>query len=105
MDTCLDPIAASKGEAVLPRSINPDGTFWVSNHLWWCSGFFPGTLWYVYEYTGDEAVKALAQNYYGIRDVQLIRAVGLDIEGADPEEIIKAELDSISSSNFSLFPL
>ena len=63
MDTCLDPIAASKGEAVLPRSINPDGTFCVSDYKWWCSGFYPGTLWFVYEYTGDEAVKALAQKY------------------------------------------
>ncbi len=63
MDTCLDPIAASKGEAVLPRSINPDGTFWVSDYKWWCSGFYPGTLWFVYEYTGDETVKSLAQKY------------------------------------------
>jgi hypothetical protein len=63
MDTCLDPIAASKGEAVLPRSINPDGTFCVSDYKWWCSGFYPGTLWFVYEYTGDETVKALAQKY------------------------------------------
>lgn len=27
---------------------------------WWCSGFFPGSLWYVYEATGDENIKALA---------------------------------------------
>ena len=63
MDTCLEPIAATSEEPVLPRSINPDGSLWVSNHKWWCSGFYPGTLWYVYEYTGDEAVKALAQKY------------------------------------------
>ena len=63
MDTCLEPIAAVSEEPVLPRSINPDGSLWVSNHKWWCSGFYPGTLWYVYEYTGDEAVKALAQKY------------------------------------------
>ena len=63
MDACLEPIAAVSEEPVLPRSINPDGSLWVSNHKWWCSGFYPGTLWYVYEYTGDEAVKALAQKY------------------------------------------
>lgn len=28
---------------------------------WWCSGFFPGTLWMVYEYTGDENIRALAE--------------------------------------------
>ena len=63
MDTCLEPIAATSEEPVLPRSINPDGSLWVSNHKWWCSGFYPGSLWLVYEYTGDEAVKALAQKY------------------------------------------
>ena len=35
-------------------------------------------------------VKALAQNYYGIRDVELIKAVGLDIVGADVETIMRA---------------
>ena len=63
MDTCLEPIAAVSEEPVLPRSINPDGTLWTSNHKWWCSGFYPGTLWFVYEYTGDEQIKALAQKY------------------------------------------
>ena len=63
MDTCLEPLAATSEEPVLPRSINPDGSLWVSNHKWWCSGFYPGSLWLVYEYTGDEEVKALAQKY------------------------------------------
>ena len=63
LDTCLEPIAAVSEEPVCPRSINPDGTLWTSNHKWWCSGFYPGTLWLVYEYTGDEQVKALAQKH------------------------------------------
>lgn len=29
----------------------------------WTSGFFPGSLWYVYELTGDEAVKQQAVKY------------------------------------------
>lgn len=29
----------------------------------WTSGFFPGTLWYTYELSGDKAVKALAIDY------------------------------------------
>ena len=29
----------------------------------WTSGFFPGSLWYVYELTGDEAVKSEAAKY------------------------------------------
>ena len=41
-------------------------------------------------------VKALAQNYYGIRDVRLIKAAGLDIFGADIEGILKEAEDEIS---------
>ncbi len=29
----------------------------------WTSGFFPGSLWYIYEFTGNEAVKAEAAKY------------------------------------------
>ncbi len=39
-------------------------------------------------------VKALAQNFYGIPDVRLLKAAGLDIDGADTEAILRAALDS-----------
>ena len=32
----------------------------VSGTDWWCSGFYPGTLWYLYEYTKDESLKSEA---------------------------------------------
>lgn len=35
-------------------------------------------------------VKALAQNFYGIPDVELIKATGLDIDGRDAEAIVRA---------------
>jgi hypothetical protein len=41
----------------LPRSYDS-----VKNQLitsgsdWWCSGFYPGTLWYLYEYTKDKSL-------------------------------------------------
>lgn len=34
-------------------------------------------------------VEALAQRYYGIQDVRLIQTVSLDLDGADPEQILK----------------
>lgn len=37
--------------------------FKPSNISWWCSGFYPGTLWYLYEYSHDESVKRLAEKY------------------------------------------
>ena len=43
-----------------PRSF--DGTKLITARAkWWCSGFFPGTLWLVYEYTGDDKFRALAE--------------------------------------------
>lgn len=33
----------------------------ASDTEWWTSGFFPGTLWYIYEYTGDTAIRAEAE--------------------------------------------
>src|SRR5689334_14702448 len=38
---------------VLPRSINPDGSLALISSKDWCSGFFPGELWFLYQYTKD----------------------------------------------------
>lgn len=64
MDNNLDSAAVSNpGVAIYPRSINKEGALWTSNYKWWCSGFYPGSMWYVYEYTGDEKIKELALKY------------------------------------------
>src|SRR5687768_11787845 len=48
-----------------PKTFNPKtGKAETSNSAWWCSGFYPGTLLYLYEQTGDtvlynEAVRIL----------------------------------------------
>lgn len=44
----------------LPRTINADGTLRTENSRWWTSGFFPGSLWYLYEYTNDPKLKTEA---------------------------------------------
>lgn len=33
----------------------------TSDTKWWCSGFYPGTLWYIYEQTRDEAIRKEAE--------------------------------------------
>ena len=48
------------GDDEFPRSFTADSLV-KSNGRWWCSGFFPGSLWYIYEYTGNEEVLALAR--------------------------------------------
>ena len=44
---------------------------------------------YVPDEFGYGYVKAMAEGYYGIQDVELIKAVGLDIVGADVEGIME----------------
>ena len=50
---------------------------------------------FVPEEYGFGYVRALAQNFYGIQDLELIRAAGLDIDGADEEGIMQDCLSSI----------
>lgn len=41
-----------------PRSYDTaTGNLVTSNSSWWCSGFYPGTLSYLYEYTKDDTLK------------------------------------------------
>jgi len=53
-------------QKLLPAGKVPRSYDSVKNELitsgtdWWCSGFYPGTLWYLYEYTKDESLKAEA---------------------------------------------
>lgn len=41
----------------LPRTIDSEGRLKTENSSWWTSGFFPGSLWYLYEYSGDPVLK------------------------------------------------
>ena len=50
---------------------------------------------YVPEEFGYGYIKALAENFYGIKDVKLIKATGLDIYGNDPEKIMAEAVNSI----------
>lgn len=54
---------ASLSEGEYPRSIDTDGNLVKSDNKWWCCGFYPGSLWYTYEHTGNEQIKALADKY------------------------------------------
>jgi unsaturated chondroitin disaccharide hydrolase len=48
----------------LPRSYVADkNEIITSDSKWWCSGFFPGVLWYLYEYSGDPSHRVLAEQY------------------------------------------
>jgi len=50
-------------EGRLPKSIKPDGTLETSDYGWWCSGFYPGELWYLYENNPTPELKRYAELY------------------------------------------
>ncbi|HTF29166.1 MAG TPA: hypothetical protein VK625_10000 [Flavitalea sp.] len=67
-------------DTVMPRSFDASKQQLItSNTQWWCSGFYPGTLWMIYDETKDlairtEALKRLAlleptKNYTGNHDL------------------------------------
>ena len=52
---------------------------------------------FVPEEFGFGYVKALSQGFYGINDVRQVRAVGLDIEGADIDAIMDKAVESCNN--------
>ena len=67
-------------DTVMPRSFNAQKNELVtSNTKWWCSGFYPGTLWMIYDETKDLAIRTEAlkrlelleptKNYTGNHDL------------------------------------
>ncbi len=46
-----------------PQSTLPDGSPRNMKSDWWCSGFFGGSLWYLYEYSRDEKWKQAAHQW------------------------------------------
>ncbi len=54
-------LAATTADTVMPRSFDADKNQLItSNTKWWCSGFYPGTLWMIYDETRDEAIRTEA---------------------------------------------
>ena len=51
----------------------------------------------IFQNYGYKYVKALAQGFYGIPEVTMVKAEGLDIYGADPEAIMAAAIAEISA--------
>lgn len=46
-----------------PQSTNPDGTIRDMKSDWWCSGFFGGSLWFIYERTKNPTWKEAAHKW------------------------------------------
>jgi unsaturated chondroitin disaccharide hydrolase len=56
-------LASHQDFTQFPQSTNPDGSPHNMKSDWWCSGFFGGSLWYLYENTKDPQWKKAAENW------------------------------------------
>lgn len=54
----FDQMKEQKG--ILPRTAK-DGQMITCESGWWTSGFYPGTLWYCFEYSNDPQVRVAAE--------------------------------------------
>lgn len=63
--TRIDSVWANtdKKNLVNPRSINKKGELIMVSPRDWCSGFFPGELWFMYQYTKDDKWKEKANKH------------------------------------------
>ncbi|MEI6142555.1 MAG: glycoside hydrolase family 88 protein [Mariniphaga sp.] len=52
-----------KPEVVSPRNLSPDGTLNLVAAKDWTSGFFPGVLWFLYEFTGKPEWEKQARRF------------------------------------------
>lgn len=50
-------------EGLVPKTIGKDGKLETSGYQWWCCGFFPGELWYLYENNPTPELKKYAEMY------------------------------------------
>jgi hypothetical protein len=48
---------------LLPRTTDGSENIQSCRSDWWVSGFFPGELWYLFEYTGNEELQQWAREY------------------------------------------
>jgi unsaturated chondroitin disaccharide hydrolase len=56
-------LAAHQDLNKFPQSTLPDGSARDMTSDWWCSGFFGGSLWYIYQFNHDQKWKEAAQKW------------------------------------------
>ncbi|MDR2146767.1 MAG: glycoside hydrolase family 88 protein [Tannerella sp.] len=55
--------ATENGQFRNPVTLRPDSSVFYCGYSDWRSGFFPGSLWYLYELTEDTSILSLAKSY------------------------------------------
>ena len=63
VDSVLATPQAAERMLVVPRSLDNNGNLRLVASRDWTSGFFPGNLWWMYEFTGDEKWRNEARRF------------------------------------------
>lgn len=56
-------VIETSGKCLNPVTLKPDSSVYYCDYTDWRSGFFPGSLWYLYELSGDSTLLPLATKY------------------------------------------
>lgn len=79
-ETQYTAMDAALNEDQFPRCTDINGGLVTTKNVgWWCSGFHPGSLWYIYEYTEKEVFKDMAWKYTDRLEALLERKCDHDI--------------------------
>lgn len=60
----------NKPELLSPRTLDGKGNLLIVSPNDWCSGFFAGNLWFLYEYTGDKFWKEQSEPYTAVMELE-----------------------------------
>lgn len=70
----------SKGkELIFPRSFEKSGEIRMVPSTDWCSGFYPGNLWFMYKFTNNEKWKNEAEKYTHLLESQKLNGTTHDM--------------------------
>lgn len=64
----LDSLTNKNPYKTMPASLDQEGNLKLTTIYGWSSGFFSGSLWYLYEHSADEFWKEKAKEYTGLLD-------------------------------------
>lgn len=67
-ETANAKTAATKPNLLSPRSLGANGELVLVSPKDWCSGFFAGNLWFLYEYTGDNFWKVQSEPFTAVME-------------------------------------
>tara|TARA_R110002049_G_scaffold243170_2_gene416943 strand:- start:1166 stop:2320 length:1155 start_codon:yes stop_codon:yes gene_type:complete len=64
----------------IPRTLNKDGSVqWTDPKFDWTEGFFPGSCWYMFDFTGDKKWKNAAEKFQNLFEGHKLRTDNHDL--------------------------